>query len=182
MTIFARLAPADQNGDRHVLEIADAPDAAALAERFHPTIASQFITAPNATQPGSSKNGAIWTHPEQVEPEPELEPSVAYRTLVTRTEYYGLFEPLEEAMIRMTAAEPVTMAAINAAEPAEKQRLLGIAGLAVMLSRTDALGPAGSIDLANHQVTQGLDLLVGLGLLTQDRRNEIAQGVAQVAT
>jgi hypothetical protein len=149
------------------------------AEFFHPDIAGQFVSVHDEVVPGSRRNGSTWTAPPEAGPVGPVEPpGPQHRTLVTRTEYYGLFSPVEEAMIRLTAAEPVTIAAIGAATGAEKQRLVGIASLAVMLSRTDALGPAGTIDLANHQVQQGLDLLAGLGLLTTERAAEIKLGVA----
>lgn len=172
MTKYARLTEADPAGDRTVIETIEAADAATLATMFHPDIAAQFIQVPAAAVQHSTKNGATWTHPAPASPVPP-----ARRTLVTRTEYYGLFTPPEEAMIRIVAREEVTPALLAAADAAEKQRLMAVASLQVMLSRTDALPAANTIDLANHQVGQGLDLLVTMNLLTAARRAEIVLGI-----
>lgn len=101
------------------------------------------------------------------------------RTAMTRTEYYGMFTPVEEALIRIAARETVTPAALQQAanDPAETQRLMAVATLQVMLSRTDALTSTDTIDLANPQVQQGLGLLVAMGLLTAERKTEIEAGL-----
>jgi hypothetical protein len=104
-------------------------------------------------------------------------PDPVFRKQVSRTEYYGLFTPTEEAMIRLAASEEVTAALVGAADEAEQARLMGIASLAVMLRRTDALGPDDTIDLASAQVIGGLDLLAAAGLLTSERKDEILAGI-----
>ncbi|MCZ4273290.1 hypothetical protein [Maritalea porphyrae] len=106
-------------------------------------------------------------------------PEPVLRKKVSRTEYYGLFTPTEEAMIRLAASEEVTPALIGAADEAEKARLMGVASLAVMLRRTDALGPDDTIDLASAQVIGGLDLLAAAGLLAADRKDQILAGIAE---
>lgn len=112
-------------------------------------------------------------------PPAEASTTANYRKVLTRTEYYGQFTAPEEAVIRITASEPVTAAALAAADEAEQARLLAVASLAVMLRRTDAMAPDGKIELGNPQVQAGLDLLVTMGLLTQARRDEIALGVEE---
>ena len=171
MPRFARLTD-EVDQFRAVIEVIDAADSADLAARFHPSIAAEFVVVPSDAVAGSTTDGSIWTHP--VAPTGS-EP--ARRTAVTRTEYYGLFTPPEEAMIRIVAGEQVTAAALAAADATETQRLLAVASLAVMLRRTDALAPAQTIDLANPQVQAGLDLLVTMGLISAERRDEIAAGV-----
>lgn len=167
MTIFARLAPADQNGDRHVLEIADAPDAASLAERFHPTIASQFITAPNATLPGSIKNGATWTHRDPVEEE-ETEVAALPRLLqVSPPTFLLLFTPQERIAIR---------AARNYAG-ADAPMLMIKAVLDDWFSIVDD-PRLQYVDLALQATKDGLAFLVSVALLTEERRSEILIGVA----
>jgi hypothetical protein len=126
--------------------------------------------------PGQIWDGEAFVDPPAPEPEPEPA-GPQFRTTVSRAEYYGLFRPDEEAMIRLTAAEPITLAAINAASGADKLRLMRVASLAVMLGRTDALDGAARIDLANAQVQAGLDLLVALGLINNTRKTEILRGV-----
>jgi hypothetical protein len=103
---------------------------------------------------------------------------VPNRTKVSRTEYYGQFTAPEEAMIRIAASEDVTLAKLAAANAAEKQRLMGVAALQVMLRRTDALAPTDTIDLANAQVKEGLGLLVAMSLLTSARKTAIEAGIA----
>ncbi len=112
-----------------------------------------------------------------VEPPPEPEPK--FRTSISRAEYYGLFTPTEEAMIRLTAGENITLEAIGAATGAEKTRLIRVASLAVMLKRTDALDSTARFSLTNPQVAAGLDLLVALGLITGARKTEILKGIQE---
>lgn len=112
--------------------------------------------------------------PRYMVPKPAPQPN---RTALTRTEYYGQFTAIEEAMIRIAADEPVTATAVQAATGAEKQRLIGVAALKVMLRRIDALAPSDRVDVADPQVQQGLGLLVSLGLMTQERVAEIMQGI-----
>lgn len=102
---------------------------------------------------------------------------VPNRTKVNRTEYYGLFTALEEAMIRIAASEEVTLAKLGAANTAEKQRLMTVAALQVMLRRADAILPTDNLELAHPQVQEGLGLLVAMGLLTSARKTEIEAGV-----
>ncbi|WP_416369727.1 hypothetical protein [Tritonibacter mobilis] len=144
---------------------------------FHPSIAAQFEAVPDEVGLGWRRDAqGTWVAPP--EPGPSNEPnSGQMRTSVTRTEYYGLFTPDEEAMIRIAASEQVTSDKLNAADAAEKARLMGVAKLAVMLQRIDALAPTGNVDLGNPQIQAGLDLLVAAGLLTPERKAEIQQGV-----
>lgn len=104
-------------------------------------------------------------------------PPAARRTLVTRTEYYGFFPPVTEAMIRIAASEEVTAAKLAAANAAEKQRLMKVAALAVMVRRIDALEPTATIDLLSTQLQQGLGLLIEMGFITEAEKAEIQQGV-----
>lgn len=106
-------------------------------------------------------------------------PEPVFRKQVSRTEYYGLFTPTEEAMIRLAASEEVTPALVAAADSTEQARLMGVASLAVMLRRTDALGSGDTIDLAAVQVIDGLNLLVSAGLLTAERKDQILAGIAE---
>lgn len=81
MTKYARMSAEDVNGIRMALEVIVLDGGQTPADIFHPDIAAQFIQAPNATLPGSTKQGATWTHPDPPEPvepvEPEL-PAPAY--------------------------------------------------------------------------------------------------------
>jgi hypothetical protein len=147
-----------------------------------PAVVAGFTTMPlpdgmDPPKPGQIWNGEAFVDPPAPEPEPEPA-GPQFRTIVSRAEYFGLFRPDEEAMIRLTAAEPITLADLSGASGAAKARLMRVAALAVMLRRTDALDGAARIDLANAQVQAGLDLLVALGLITPERRAEIARGVA----
>lgn len=164
--------------DGFVVDLSQDPDS-----QFHLTIADQFVDVPKGApadlKPGYAYDGKRWTAPAApaapVAPPP---PEPVYRTLVTRVEYYGLFYPDEEAMIRIVAAELVTLTDLKTADAAEKARLMAVASLAVMIRRTDALAPTGTIDLADHQVEAGLDLLVAMELLrSPDRAPEIRRGV-----
>lgn len=130
-------------------------------------------TPPNVGDVYDQETGAFTT-PVFV---PPSAPEQRWRTVVSRAEYYGLFTPVEEAMIRMTADQTITRAQVDAATGAAKQALLGVAAMAVMLRRTDALEPSATFDLATPQVGQGLDLLVTLGLITGKRKTEILKGV-----
>ena len=143
-------------------------------------IRAEFVPATAGMVYRAEKRNGVWVAPPAPEPAPEPEPAPvirARRTKVNRTEYYGLFTAPEEAMIRIAAGEDVTVAKLGAANAAEKQRLMAIASLSVMLRRTDALGPTDTIDLANTQVIEGLGLLVAMGLLTSARKSEIETGV-----
>ncbi|WP_375455643.1 hypothetical protein [uncultured Methylobacterium sp.] len=106
---------------------------------------------------------------------------VTMRTQVSVVEYYGLFRPDEEALIRITAGETVTAADLRAADATERARLMMVASLAVMLRRTDALAPTAVIDLADHQVEDGLGLLRQMELLADGRPDEIKRGVPATA-
>lgn len=124
-----------------------------------------------------------WSSPGQtvLDPARVLVPAPAYRTQVSVVEYYGLFRPDEEALIRITASEPVTAADLRAADATERARLMRVASLAVMLRRTDALAPTAVIDLADHQVQDGLGLLREMELLADGRPDEIKRGVPATA-
>jgi hypothetical protein len=139
---------------------------------FHPDIASQFETVPLEVEAGWLRDeGGNWAAPTP----PALVEN--RRKVVTRTEYYGMFTATEEALIRLAATEEVTPAAVAAANASEKNRLMSVASLAVMLNRTDAIGAHNTIDLANPQTQAGLGLLVAMNLLTQARKEEIELGI-----
>ena len=173
MSTFARIII--QDGIETVAEVVDFSPA-----RFGPEIAALFVPATTGMVYRAEKRNGVWVAPPEPEPQPEPEPAPvipARRTKVNRTEYYGLFTAPEEAMIRIAAGEDVTVAKLGAANAAEKQRLMAVASLSVMLRRTDALGPTDTIDLTNTQVIEGLGLLVAMGLLTSARKSEIETGV-----
>ncbi|MEM7295309.1 MAG: hypothetical protein AAF330_01585 [Pseudomonadota bacterium] len=103
-----------------------------------------------------------------------------YRTTITKMEYFGLLEPQEEALIRITASEDVTPERLAAAKEqggAVLQGLMAVASLAVMIGRIEALGPNDTFDLNAYQSQKGLDLLAAMNLITPERRAEIALGV-----
>jgi len=163
--------------DGFVADISEDP-----AGSFHPSIAAEFIDVPGGApadlRPGYGFVGGVWTAPIEPAPPPvEPAPPASYRTRVSRNEYYGLFRPDEEALIRIVASEPVTAADLKAADAAERTRLMRVASLAVMLRRTDALTPDSVIDLADHQVEAGLDLIAAMDLLGDGRPAEIKRGV-----
>jgi hypothetical protein len=135
-----------------------------------------WVDAPCEVRAGFTFDGTDFSPPDSSSGE-DPDPDKDRRTIVTRTEYYGLFTPTEEALIRIAAAETVNAADLQAADEAEKQRLLGVASLAVMLKRTDSLAPSDTIDLANPQTQAGLGLLVAMNLLTQARKEEIELGI-----
>lgn len=137
---------------------------------YHPETQVPWASEAEATAFAESVAG----NPLYMLPKPA---PAALRTAVSRTEYYGQFSAMEEAMIRIAGSEEVTSAKLAAANTAEKQRLMGVAALQVMLRRTDALAPIDMIDLASPQVQQGLGLLVQMGLITAGRKTEIEQGV-----
>ena len=127
-----------------------------------------------------AREGADWTYITEWTDAPEVaERPTVMRQQVSRTEYYGLFTPAEEAAIRVAASEPVTPALLSVADDAESARLMGVASLAVMLRRIDQLGPDDRVDLTNPQVIAGLDLAVTAQRITAARRDEILLGVAE---
>lgn len=143
-------------------------------------IRAEFVPVKAGMVYRAQKINGVWVAPPSPEPAPEpVEPPPApNRTKVSRTEYYGMFTAPEEAMIRIAASEDVTLAKLGAAAPAEKQRLMAVAALQVMLRRTDALSPTDTIELASSQVKEGLGLLVAMSLLTNARKTEIEAGIA----
>ena len=166
----------DQAGVETVAEIVDFDP----AERFTPEIAAMFVPATAGMVYRAEKRNGAWVAPPEPDPAPEPAPGPvepARRTKVNRTEYYGLFMAIEEAMIRIAASEEITPAKLASANNAEKQRLMGIAALQVMLRRTDALSPTDTLELTNPQVQEGLGLLVTMGLLTAERKAAIEAGV-----
>jgi predicted transcriptional regulator len=54
---------------------------------------------------------------------------------------------------------------------------MAVAAVQVMFRRLDQLGSADALDLANSQVAEGLNLLVSMGLLTKERKEEIEKGI-----
>ena len=165
----------DQAGVETVAEVVDFDPA-----RFGPEIAAMFVPAAAGMVYRAEKRNGVWVAPPEPEPIPEPEPAPvvpARRTKVNRTEYYGLFTAVEEAMIRIAASEAVTLAKLDAANTAEKQRLMAVAALQVMLRRADAILPTDNLELAHPQVQEGLGLLVAMGLLTSARKTEIETGV-----
>jgi hypothetical protein len=172
VSTFARIII--QDGIEAVAEVVDFTPA-----RFGPEIAALFVPATAGMVYRAQKINDVWVAPPEPEPAPEpVAPSPApNRTKVSRTEYYGQFTAPEEAMIRIAASEDVTLAKLGAAAPAERQRLMGVAALQVMLRRTDALGPTDTIELASSQVKEGLGLLVAMSLLTSARKTEIEAGI-----
>jgi hypothetical protein len=166
----------DNGGVETVAEVIDFDPATA----FLPSVAVLFIPATDGMVYRAEKRDGAWVPPPSPEPDPEPQPAAPkFRTTVSRAEYYGLFTPVEEAMIRLTAATPVTLESLTAATGAEKQKLIAVSALKVMLSRTDALDSDKAFDLASAQVGEGLNLLVTLGLLSVDRKVEILKGVPE---
>jgi hypothetical protein len=174
VSTFARIII--QDGIEAVAEVVDFTPA-----RFGPEIAALFVPATAGMVYRARKINGVWVAPPEPEPQPEPEPAAPApapnRTKVSRTEYYGQFTAPEEAMIRIAAGEDVTVAKLGAANAAEKQRLMAVAALQVMLRRTDALAPTDTIELASSQVKEGLGLLVAMSLLTNARKTEIEAGI-----
>ena len=79
MSKFARLAEPDADGNRTVIDLVDRDP----AHIFHPTIAADFISAPNETTRWSTKNGATWTHHDAPLEGGDAEPTPAYSKSMT---------------------------------------------------------------------------------------------------
>ena len=161
MTKFARMTDANDDGDRLVIDLIDGDP----AERFHPDIAGEFIEVPDLTTRLSSKNGQMWTHPEEpaaVDPVPQ------FRTLVSRVEFKMLFTIQEQVAIRMARAYSGT----------GEQEL-------VLKFTLDALYDVldnpqmETLNIETSMVVGGLAGLAQAGLITEARRAEIALGVPE---
>lgn len=167
MAKHARLTEADENGDRVAIEVVDFdPDG-----RFHPDIASQFIQVPDATEPGSVKNGQTWSHPDPVEPEDPAEPQPVYRKQVSPAEFRNSFSAFEEVAINEFASG--TPAPDEAPETSTYRKVVGVFFDRV---RDPHLS---TVNLEDPRNLAGLDLLVTIGLVSQARRDEIARGIAE---
>lgn len=122
------------------------------AEQFHPTIAEEFVPVPNEVEAGWKLTGDSWQAPI-LNPEPT--PLFAK---VSPVEFKLLFTSSERIAI---AAERTTDAIID-----DFFSIVDDARLT-------------TVDLGLASTQNGLSYLVGLGLLTAERREEILQGVFQ---
>lgn len=167
MTLFARLSEADQDGAQSALEVIEATNRAALAERFHPSIVQQFIQVPAGTMPGSVLIGSIWTHPETIDPgEPEPPPGPR-RLQISPPTFKMLFTPQERLAIR----------AARSYAGEDEQSLTVRVVIEDWYEIID--DPRLSyVDLTLPQTQAGIGFLVTAGIITQERCDEILTGVA----
>lgn len=153
MTKYARLTDAVANGDRTVIEVVESDP----GKLFHPEIAKQFMSVPNATVPGSVKNGSTWTHPEPAEPEPPRAP--ARRLLLSPVEFKMLFASAERIAIRQRReGETPDLVIDDWFGILDDPRLT-------------------TVDLTRQDTKDGLAYLVAVGVLTAERKAEIEAGV-----
>ncbi|MDX1729871.1 MAG: hypothetical protein R3184_01910 [Aurantimonas coralicida] len=156
---YARLASSDSEGNRTVIEVLDG----APADRVHPDLASEFISVPDATVPGSVKNGQAWTHPDPVEP---AAPTPAYRRQISPVEFKMLFTSAERIAIRMARS-------YDGDDTAQRQAALVIDDWWGIVDDPRLT----AVDLNLPQTQEGLDFLVSAEILTPARRADIGLGM-----
>lgn len=144
-----------------------------LEERFHPSLAAEFVPVPETVEEGWTLAAGAWSAPVRV-PLPPLRtgpvrlPKIDFLRLFTAEETIA-FNLLRK---RVQALTPENYGSADAATRA-------LVGFEVFLGRYDAL--ADQIELDHPETLQGLDLLVALNVLTPARRAEVAAGRAAPA-
>lgn len=116
---------------------------------FYPTLAAEFIIVPDGTVNGATYSDGVWTNPPA--PIPPVKP--AFRTLVTRAEFFMLFTGAERVAIR-ASTDP------------------GVVDYMLVINDITST----PVDLTHPEVKAGLDYLVSKSLLTSDRETTILQG------
>lgn len=130
--------------------------------------------APEGTRQGATfANGTFTNPPEPDEPGTPEEPATpepARRLLLTPAEFRNSFSAFEEVAITDFAA------GVGAAdgEDAQTKTIRRVVGVFFDRVRDPHLQ---TVDLADPRNLAGLDLLVGAGILTAERRATIAQGL-----
>lgn len=124
------------------------------AEHFHPVIAAEFVAVPDDVAPGWRFDEGDWLAPEEAE---EPEPVASYPK-VSPVEFKLLFTVTERVEINAAKATDEVLAAFF--EIIDDPRLT-------------------FVDLGLQSTQDGLTYLVGLGLITAERRAEVLTGALQ---
>ena len=137
------------------------------AERYHPLLAAQFAEVPTDVVEGSRLVNDVWIAPEPVEPAPEPAAPIQmaiidFLRLFTNTEMAG-FNALRK-----------TVAALAPADYGDPDKA-ALVGFEVGLTHYDALR-AGLIELDHPETVQWLSLLVPLGVMTEERLQDVLAG------
>lgn len=133
--------------------------------RFHPALAASFVEVPSAVRLGSRRDAAgVWTHPEFVPPLPV--PAAPRLLQVSPPTFKLLFAPAERIAIRAARA-------YAGAEP-EPRGLKDVLDDWFEIVDDPRLTV---VDLALPATIAGVQFLVGAGILTQERADEILLGV-----
>lgn len=134
-------------------------------ELYHPDIAAFYtVEVPEGTRNGATLVDGVWTNPP---PPPPVEPLPPPRRLqLTPPEFKLQFTSAERIAIRTARAYAGSDADALAAKAAldDWSEIVDDPRLTV-------------VDLSLPQTKDALALLVGLGILTEDRKVEIEQGV-----
>jgi len=162
MTKYARLSEANAEGDRHVIDLVDRDP----AHIFHPTIAADFISAPNETTRWSTKNGATWTHHDAPEEGEVEEPTPAYSKSMTPIR----FKLALGQAARLAIRQAVAYEGADAGELTKK---------AILGDWWDILNDPTlvSVSVEDPDTVAALGYLVSIGVLTEAEQDDILLGV-----
>ncbi|WP_158874005.1 hypothetical protein [Antarcticirhabdus aurantiaca] len=147
-----------------------------VAETFeHPTDPTPlfvpdwtWIEAPEGTRQGATYDGSTFANPEPVTPDEPPAPEPARRLNLTPAEFRNSFSAFEEVAIVDFAA------GAEAETDAQAKTIRRVVGVFFDRLKDPHLQ---TVDLADPRNLAGLDLLVGAGILTAERRETIAKGL-----
>ncbi|WAJ26846.1 hypothetical protein [Antarcticirhabdus aurantiaca] len=130
-----------------------------------------WVEAPEGTRQGATYDGSTFANPpEPEEPTTPPTPEPARRLLLTPAEFRNSFSAFEEVAIVDFAAG----VGAPGGDDAQTKTIRRVVGVFFERLRDPHLQ---TVDLADPRNLAGLDLLVGAGILSAERRAAIAQGV-----
>jgi hypothetical protein len=133
------------------------------ASRFHPQIAAEFVEVPDDVSHGWQLVDEDWFPPEVADP---IEAEPKRRLRVTPVEFKLLFQPGERLAIRQAREYQ--------GEDGAQQTFAWLIDDWWSIVDDPRLT---TVDLGLSQTQAGLDMLVTAGILTQQRRDEMALGM-----
>lgn len=137
------------------------------ADRFHPTIAAEFVEVPAEVVEGSRLVGGDWIAPEPEAPTPE--PAAPIQMAII--DFLRLFTQAELAGFNALRKTVAALAPADYGDPTKA----ALVGFEVGLTHYDALR-AGLIELDHPETIQWLSLLVPLGVLSEARLAQVLTG------
>lgn len=108
--------------------------------------------------------------------QPNVEPEPTFRKLVTRVEFKLLFTGAERIAIKIARAHDMSSENLSNLSPAALLKL-GLDDLFEILDDPQLE----TIDVSSAAVSAGLDVCANGGLITAERRDEIAAGIPEPA-